>query len=250
MITFKNSKKYLLVILAAEFLMGIYMAVIRMNYSDSFSFVENFLSIKDGADIDISSDFFDFNVVMSVMNIIVSIPMLAPVFHKKYLTKCSYIATRQGSYIKFYFNEITNIFVLCVLCEFLYCTGISIIAYIKSEHGLIDIREIKLLLIAVINSIIILFTVVLIGSLLSVMINDKVSIIIMITVVTVFSVIIFFISVELRQYNIITWYFTDYFVNNKNLFPYPIPVYYVALAAIDICICLFGCLLLKRKDVI
>ncbi len=249
MITFKNSKLHILIISAVEFLMGVYIAIIRINYADAISFFNIFTEIKEGLGIDITSDMLDINIIISILNIIISVPLISTLFNKKYLTKCFYIALRQKSYLKFYCREMFNIFIVCVISGILYNTGILAVTYSK-HSSIFDTADINLFLIAIINSVIITFTATLIGAIVSAILNEKISIIIISIFIAVLSLILFFIPNELKQLDIISWYYTSKFINNKTLFPYPLPVYYLAIAVIDTAILFIGGMILKRKDVL
>lgn len=249
MITFKNSKIQISIILAVEFLMGVYIALTRINTAEAPSLFSVFSQIREGMGIDITSQLVDINILISILNVIISVPLISSLFNKKYLAKCCYIATRQKSYFKFYIREIINIFLVCVLSAVLYNAGILTVTFFKHSN-IFDSADINLFFTAVANSIVIVFTVTILGALISALLNDKIGIIITSIFIAVLSLSVFFIPYEFKQFNIISWYFTDLFINEKALFPYPIYTYYLAVSAIDIILLLIGGGLLKKRDVL
>lgn len=250
MIIFNNSKLHIVIILMIQFFMGIYMAAVRLVNTDGQSFLTLFFNAKDGEGLDITSGQFDLNLIISVLNIIVSVPLIMPLFYKKYLTKCCYISTRQRKYFVFYSREIFNIFIICILSEVLYHAGIAAVAAVKCDSVLDNSCAIELIVMSVINSVFIIFTAALIGSVFSVLFGKKTSVLIMVAAVTSLSVMIFFIPSEYKQFNIMTWYFTDKFADNKTIFSYPFYSYYAAAAGTDILLFLSGGYILKKRDVI
>lgn len=250
MITFKNSKLHICVILIIQFFMGIYMAAVRLVNTDGQSFITLFFNAKDGEGIDITCGQFDLNLIMSVLNIIVSVPLIMSLFYKKYLTKCCYISTRQRKYFNFYSREIFNIFIVCILSEILYHAGIATVAAMKCGTAMDNSGALGLIAVSVINSVFILFTATLVGSIFSVLIGSKISVLVMAAAVTALSVMIFFIPSEYKQFNIMNWYFTYEFAYNKMLFPNPFYCYFAAAVGADILLILLGGYVLKKRDVI
>lgn len=249
MITFKNSKLHILIISIVEILMGVYIATIRINYTEAVSFFNIFTEIKEGLGIDITSNMLDINIIVSILNIIISVPLISTLFNKKYLTKCFYIALRQKSYLKFYCREMLNLFIVCTLSGALYNLGILAVTFSK-YNSIFDTSDINLFLTAVINSVIITFTITLISAIISTILNEKISIIIVSVFTAILALIIFFIPDEWKPLDIISWYYVSEFINNKILFPYPLPIYYLAIAIIDTLILFIGGIILKRKDVL
>lgn len=249
MITFKNSKIHISIILTVEFLMGVYIAFSRINMSEALTPFSVFSEIREGVGIDITSQLVDINILISILNVIISVPLISSLFNKKYLVKCCYIATRQKSYFKFYIREIIDIFLVCVLSGVLYNTGILAITLFKHSNAF-DTADINLFFTAIANSIIIVFTATILGTLISALLNDKIGIIVTSIFVAVLSLSVFFIPYKFKQFNIVSWYFTDLFINEKALFPYPIYIYYLVVSAIDIILLLIGGELLKKRDVL
>lgn len=247
MIIFQNSKIQLLIISAVEFLMGVYIALTRINAAESLTFFSVFSEIRQGIGIDITSQQLDINILISILNIIVSIPLIGSLFSKKYLTKCCYIATREKNYWKFYSFEMLSILAVCIMSGVLYNAGIFTITHFKYGN-ILSTTDLSLFFTAIVNSEIILFTVVMVCALVSTLSNNKIGIIFTSTFTSVLSLTVFSIPYKFKQFNMISWYFTDLFLNEKTLFTYPIYLYYLFIFTIDIIILCIGGAILKKRD--
>ncbi|MGN1421610.1 MAG: hypothetical protein ACI4XC_08860 [Eubacterium sp.] len=244
---FKNLLDYM--ILFFQFFIGVYIALIRLNNPEAFYIDDLYFYAREGLYLDLSNNLFDVQVMMSVLDLLIILPVVCGKFTKNYNKKCCYIATRYNSFGKFYLNEAINIALACFLYELFYCAGILACAIIKSNFLTQGTGFFILFVQSVVNSVFILFTFVALSILLS-SINEKISVSITLTAFIVLTVLIFILPNELKQFNIVSLYFVGEMNLNKQIFTYPIWVYYALLFILDTGLIGLGYFVLRKKDVL
>lgn len=246
----KCNKKYILIIYAIEFLIGIYISSVRLFNVDANSLINAFTIARETNYLDFSSDVFDMQTVISLLNIIICIPLIGCIFNRNYIAKCCFAATRVKKYSRFYLSEIINLFKYTVISQFLYETGIFIYSAAKCASFTVNTEFVRIFLLSVLNSTLILYIFVIMTAIVSVMTNDKVGIISMITVSSFLVGVLFIVPIKVKQYNPMLWYFMRAFPNNAELFTHNVLFYYAAILLIIIVIIAAGLNILKKKDVL
>lgn len=246
----KCDKIYIFAVYAAEFIMGIYIASVRL-YNASFSSAkETFIAARETDYIDLMSNMFDVQVFISVLPLIISISLSCGVFSRNYIVKCYYAATRQRKYIRFYFGEIFSLAKYCVVSEFLYSTGMLLYALYASASLVFDKEFLFAFLLSILNSSIILYIFVLIGAVMSVLINNKFGFVLSVTISLICTALLFALPVKTIQFDIMSWFFLSEFPKNSAIFTYSIACYYVVAVIVIIFIACLGGILLKKKDIL
>lgn len=244
---FKNLRDYM--ILFFQFFIGVYIALIRLNNPESFYLDDLYFYAREGLYLDLSNNLFDVQVMMSVLDLFIILPVVCGKFMNNYNKKCYYVATHYNSFGKFYINEIINTAFMCFLYVLLYCVGILTFALSKSKLSAQSTEFFILFIQSVINSAVILFTFAALSILLS-SINEKISILITLTAFIALTVLIFILPNELKQFNIVSLYFVGEMNLNKQIFTYPIWVYYALLFILNTGLIGLGYFVLRKKDVL
>ena len=246
----KRDKKSIAIIMLLQLAIGIYIALIRMDFYEQQQFDVMFFYAREGLYIDLTNREFDFQVIMSILDLLITIPLLSSILSKNYLAKRCYIATRIGSYGKLFFKESISILGLCFSCGVIYSTGIAIVSFFASDKSLYDKSSIGLIMLSLFTYTIISFTMVLIGSIISVLFNEKTGIVAISAIFLIYAVTLFFLPAKFKQWNMLSWYFIGVFTMEKEYILYSPYVYYSIAALLNILIYFIGYNALKKKDVL
>lgn len=244
---FKGFRDYL--ILLFQFFIGVYISSVRLNNPDSFYLDDLYFYAREGRYLDLLNNTFDVQVIMSVLDLLIIIPMVCGKFNESYKKKCCYFATHYGSFGKFYTNEIVNMAFTCFLYELFYCAGILVFAIYKSNLTVNSSQFFILFIQTIVNSAIILFAFAVFSVLLS-SINEKIGISIALVLFMILAVLLFILPKELKQLDIVSLYFVSDLMSNKQLFSYPPVSYYFLLFILNAGLILLGYSVFKKKDVL
>lgn len=250
MISVKSNKLYIFVLYALEFILGIYIASIRLTNTDYSSLLETFIAARETEYLDLTGGMFDFQVFISVLPLIISIPLICSVFSKNYTVKCYYAATRKRRYLKFYFGEILSLVKYCFISEFMYSLGILLCSIWNIKSPEIDKDFLSAFVISILNSSIILYLFVITGAVLSVFISSKGGLILSVTISLICTAGLFVLPVHILQFDIFSWYFLSEFKEKSMIFKYDLIWYYFAAVFLIVVISCLGGFLLKNKDVL
>lgn len=246
----KYNKKYTTFVCVFQFLLGIYISSLRLYDLDAMNLFNAFAIARETDYIDLTSDMFDVQILVSLLNIIISIPLVSNIFIKNYNSKICFVATRMKKYLRFFFKEMLNLFEYSLLCELLYCLGILVFCIYKCTDLMFDVKFIKYFVLSVVNSLLLLFVFVLVEVILSVILNEKIGMLLSVTTAVSTAVMLYILPVTAKQYNIFSWYFLTEFPNNKELFKYNAEIYYFLLIILIVMIIVFEFCLLKKKDIL
>lgn len=250
MIPVKCDKKYILIIYAIEFLIGIYIASVRLFNVNTNNLINAFIIARETDYLDLTNDIFDVQIIISLLSTIISIPLICSIFNRNYIAKCCFAATRMKKYSSFYLSEMIKLFKYSFISQFLYQTGIFIYIVCKCVNFTVNTAFVQFFLLSVLNSTLLLYVFVIMGAIISVLINDKISMISMITVSSFLAVMLFVLPIKAKQYNPMSWYFLSEFPKNKELFTHNILLYYAAIILLISVIIIIGLHILKKKDVL
>ena len=236
-------------ILFFQFFIGVYIASIRLNNPEAFYLDDLYFYAREGLYLDLSNNLFDVQVMMSVLDLFIILPVVCGKFTKSYNKKCYYVATHYNSFGKFYINEIINTAFMCFLYVLFYCAGILTFALFKSNLSTQSTEFFIDFIQSVVNSAFILFTFAVFAVLLS-SINEKFSILITLTLFLAATVLLFILPNEIKQFDVLSFYFITELRNNKELFIYPSASYCFLLIILDIGLIGLGYSVLRKKDVL
>ena len=225
---FTFNKRYCFIVCFFHIIMGAYCTIVNSEYVKLSDFNESFITIRDGNTNNIGDGELDFTTIL-IKVIMISISILLCSFYTKnnYKTKSIYCATRYGSFKSFFFHETLSLMVLIILSQLVFYISIVFACY-REFHS----DSLSFVTIAYINSVIIVFLFSFLISVIALIINQKFSLLIIMSSFFLLSSAIPISPPFLTQYNIVAWYFTNDFINEKNIFHYPICTYYISFAFI------------------
>lgn len=229
------------------FLVGVYIASIRIKYPESYFLDDLYFMAREGKAYDANSDGFDIQTLMSILTIVISIPIVCGQFASNYKKKQCYIAIRYRNYIHFYLNEWVNIFVFCFLLSLFYSFGIFAFCFHLSSGELHNSNFPLLYCMSVLNSTILLlsFSVIAIPFCIK---NSKTAILCTIFLFMALTVISFYLPEKYKCFDIITLYFVNtLFSKNQLITDNSIICYAISLATILLA-SLYGCKYLKTSE--
>ena len=234
-------------ILVFQFFIGVYISSIRLNNIETAYLDRLYFGAREGFYLDLCDNTFDIQVIISVLDLLIILPVVCGKFTKNYNKKCCYIATHYNSFGKFYLNEAINIALACFLYELFYCAGILACAIIKSNFLTQGTGFFILFVQSVVNSVFILFTFVALSMMLS-SINERIGMSISLTLFIAMTVLLFVLPNGIKQFDILSFYFITELRNNKELFIYPSASYYFLLIILDTGLIGLGYFVLRKKD--
>lgn len=247
MMIHKSNRFIHLLIITIQIILGIYSCSINNVYIQDSSFEQLFVHAKNGSSFEFISDDFTIGIVLNLLNVIVAIIMIILAVNKDYKSKCYYFAVRYASFDKFFFKEFLYAFVLCVLNEFAFDFGI--LTNILLKYKIYDFSISKTIMLMIFNSLIVIIVLSVTGVFLSFLSTDKMSVLILMTVFVVFFILLFYLPVGLKQFDIISWYYIDQFITNQKVFTYNKFVYYL-MNCIILLLEYFASKKLSRKDIL
>lgn len=247
MSTIKCDKKYIAFICILELFTGIYISSVRLVNTGTLNLHNAFLIAKETDHVDLTS-YFDMQIFVSLLNMIIITPLISNIFTRRYNAKIYFAATRMKTYSRFYFRETWNLFKQTVIGNFLFFSGIVVYCVYKIKDFTVDKELIRYFVLSVIHATFILFIFVLVETVISVLLNDKLAMLFTVTLLSLSVLMLFVLPVEMRQYNIISWYFLSEFLFNGDLFTHSFAFYYVCFMVFVIMAQLFLLPLLKKRD--
>lgn len=229
------------------FLVGIYISSIRVKYPESYFLDDLYFAAREGKSYDANSDGFDIQTLMSILNTVISIPIVCAQFSNNYEKKQCFIALRYGNYIFFFINELINIFALCVLLSLFYSFGIFTFCAGLSNGELHNPNFLLLYGLSILNSTFLLF-VFSVAAMPFCVKNDKATILCTIFIFMALTVISFYLPSNYKYFDIITLYFVNtLFSKNRLITEGSVICFAIGLVLILIFV-LFGCKYLKKRD--
>lgn len=246
----KYDKKYTIFVCVFELFLGIYISSLRLYDLNTMDLFNTFVMARETDYVDLTSDIFDVQMLVSLLNVIISIPLVSNIFIKNYNSKICFAATRMKKYCRFFFKEMLNLLSYSLICELFYCLGLLVFYVYKCTDLLLDMKFVKYFVSSVVNSWLLLFVFVLIEVILSVVLNEKIGMLLSVTTAVSTAVMLYILPVNAKQYNIFSWYFLTEFPNNKELFKYNAEVYCFLLISLIVMIIVFEFCLLKKKDIL
>ena len=248
----KNDKRYITAVLILQFFIGIYIALIRLapNMTVPVAFDVLFFYAREEIYIDLTNTEFDVRVILSILDLFITIPLLSCVLSRNYRAKCCYGATRLGSYKGLYFGETAKSLGLCFASGAIYTAGFGVPAFIMSDKSLYDTASVGKMALSVFAYALVSFTMVHIASIVSVVYNEKVGMLSVTGLFLVCAVLLFFLPTGLKQWDIVGWYFVNVFTEQKEIFRFSPYVYYSLGIMLDGALCFMGYRVLKSKDVL
>ncbi|MCH5316585.1 MAG: hypothetical protein J1E05_01295 [Eubacterium sp.] len=248
----KSDRKYILIILFLQFVIGIYIGMIRLDPDllESHAFDVLFFYAREGIYIDLTSREFDVQVLIGVLDVVISIPLLSCIMNRNYLSKCYYAATRLGNYKKLYLGETFKNLFICFVSGVIYSLGIAVMAFTSSDKTLYSVNTLSLMTQSVLAYTLILFMFVQIASIISVLFNEKIGMIVVTAFFIGFTALIFLLPLNMKQWDMVSWYFVTVYTEQKEAFYYSPIVYYTFAMVFDCLICFVGYKALKKKDIL
>lgn len=242
---FKDKKIWGFIII--NFFIGIYISLIRLKYPPSLYLDDLYFYAREGLAFDIEAENFDIQTFLSILNTIISIPIVCGQFSKSYATKRCYVASRFKTYYLFYINEIVNIAALCFVLSAFYSIGMCSFCATVSNLELHNSSFYFTYLISVLNSALLLFAFCILVIPFCIQ-NDKAAILSDIILFVTCTIVSYYLPVKYKYFDIIMIYFVNtLFQNNKYISTNSIICYSVTFITIVAAIIL-GNNLLKRKD--
>lgn len=236
-----------LIIASIQVILGVYSCLINTNYIDTYNLTDVFICAKNGGSFELENCVFSLSFVLNMLNVIISIILVSLFVSKDYKSKCYYFATRYGKFNKYFFRVFISCIALCVFNEMAYDLGIITTALLKFSG--ISFSLDKLFLISIINSIIIITVFSMLGAFVSLLFSEKMGILVSVTLFVVAVILVVSLPVELKQYDIVAWYYAKDFAMNKDIFTYKRLCYYIA-GLMMIIIEYFASRRLLRKDIL
>ena len=248
----KSDKRYISAILLLQLFLGVYIALIRLapNMTVPAAFDVLFFYAREEIYIDLTNTEFDVRVILSILDLFITIPLLSCVLSRGYRAKCCYAATRLGSYRGIYFGETAKSLGLCFASGAIYTLGFGVPAFIMSNKSLYDTASVGKMALSVFTYALVSFAMAHIASMISVIYNEKVGMLSITGLFLVYAVMLFFLPPGLKQWNIVGWYFVNVFTEQKEIFQFSPYVYYSLGITLDCVICFIGYRALKSKDIL
>lgn len=244
---FRNKKIWLFLLL--NFLIGVYVAAVRLGHPESVCFDDLYFYAKEGLVFSIYSDGFDIQTLMSVLNVAISIPMVCTQFSKNYSAKQCYIALRYKNHFTFFLSEIINIAAFCFMLSLFYSLGIAVFCMFKSSFELNNANFILLYVLSVINSTLLLIAFSLFAIPFCVK-NDKAAILTVIILFLSSTVGSFYLPKDYKCVDIITVYFVNtLFYDNSFITVNSVVSYSITISSIVFSVAAGG-KYLKSRDAI
>lgn len=219
-----------LVIIIAQMLFGVYSCILNNNYETSVDFVQLFVNAKNGGFFELENSLFSISLVMNFLNIIVSLILIPLFVCDNNKTKRYYFATRFGSYNKCFIRLFLLIIFYCIISELSFDLGIS--ATILLKYNGVELSNISIVLASVFNSTVVLVFFCVLAVICILLFSDKVGILASQTVFLVSIVLVALLPVELKQYDITSWYYAKDFVLNSTVFTFDRYLYYAMAFAV------------------
>lgn len=248
----KSDGKYVAAVLLLQLILGFYIALIRLapNMTVPVAFDVLFFYAREEIHIDLTNTEFDVRVILSILDLFITIPLLSCVLSRSYRAKCYYGATRLGNYKRLYFGETAKSVGLCLVSGAIYTSGFGVPAFIISDKSLYDPASVGKIALSVFTYALVSFTMVHIASIISVAYNEKVGMLLITGIFLICAVLLFFLPPGLKQWDIVGWYFVNVFTEQKEIFRFSPYVYYSLGIVLDGVIGFIGYRVLKRKDVL
>lgn len=244
----KNKAIWALLLLSFAF--GIYTAAVRLNNLETFFVDELYFFAKEGQYIDLGDTEINAQVMLSIIYIIVVIPVIVGTFVKDYAKKCCYMATRRKNSSNYIINELFNMLICCFCSSLIYSLGILLDAAVKSDGSFNNVQFPFYMFLSVVSGAMILFIFSALGYIISLKLNEKIGILIVLAVVFALTMCLFFLKIEAKQFNIIGWYFFTELLLNKAVFPLPVYVYYIEMLSAGIFVSLASVVFSRKKEIL
>lgn len=248
----KSDKRYITAVLLLQLFLGIYIALLRLapNMTVPVAFDVLFFYAREEIYIDLTNTEFDVRVILSILDLFITIPLLSCILSRGYRAKCCYGATRLGSYKRLYFGETVKSLGLCFASGAIYTLGFGAPAFIISDKSLYDTASVGKMALSVFTYTLVSFTMVHIASIISVVYNEKIGMLLITGIFLVCAALLFFLPFSLKQWDPVGWYFVNVFTEQKEIFQFSPYVYYSLGIALDGVICFIGYRALKSKDIL
>lgn len=242
---FKNKKLWGFIII--NYFIGIYISAIRLKYPESLYFDNLYFYAREGLAFNKEADGFDVQTLMSILDTVISIPIICGQFSKNYTTKRCYIASRCKNYSSFYFNEIINIAVLCFILSLFYSLGICTFCATVSNLTLLNLNFFLTYFISILNSTLLLLAFCLLAIPFCVK-NDKAAVLTDIILFMACTIASYYLPVKYKYFDIITIYFVNTLFQNNKYISYNSVICYSIIFMIIAFAILSGNRYLKKLD--
>lgn len=210
---------------AAGLFMGLYYGIVNTSYIDAKNLSELFITVKNPIDYNCFQDGFTIGIILDLIYIAVGVILTALLVNRNFKSQRYYLAVRYGSFAGFYTSIALYCVKLCVLYELAFDLGDALCLLIKFRG--LDLSFNWLSLISIFNSAVILTLFSFTGFFASLVYSEKAGALISVILLLVCGAALFYLPLNLLQFDIVSWFYVKDFISRKDVFQIPVYLYYL-----------------------